>query len=154
MADTAKIKQRLNRHRRRVLECESMKEEVRYIVESYGDVKSVSFDAMPRGSNVKDSRLERQVLRKVDLEERIAKREKELTCEWQSEIEPMLDFLNPTEALVIRLRYFHAAEWADICRQVYGKQDDYKDDPERCMNRTYKLHGKALLALAEHYQKT
>lgn len=149
MADIAKIKQRLKKFRRKALECKSMKEEVRYMEESYGDLSSMTFDAMPKGSPSGVSPQERQVIRKLELEERIVKREAELNAEWHEEMEPFVEQIEPMNALVIRLRYFYGAEWPDITRQVYGKRKEYETEQENYLNKIFKRHGRAILELAK-----
>jgi len=153
MADTAKVKQRLKTFRRKALACRSMKEEVRYISESYGDIKSVAFDAMPKGSPSGTSPQERQVIRKVELEERIAKKEAELSAEWGCEMEPLVEKIEPMNALVIRLRYFYGAEWTEISRRIYGKREGFEIDQESYLNKLFKRHGRAILELAKVFSE-
>ena len=43
----------------------------------------------------------------------------------------------------------HGAEWPQINRIIYGKADDYEVEIDRYLNKTFKIHGRALLTLSE-----
>lgn len=153
MADTAKIKQKLNKFRRKALECKSMKEEVRYIEDSYGNIKSTAIGDMPRGRTSATSSQEIKVMRKIGLEEQIVKKEAELNTEWNREIEPLVERIEPINAFVIRLRYFYGEEWAEISRRLYGKKEMYESEQKSYLNKLFKQHGRALLELAKVFSE-
>lgn len=54
----------------------------------------------------------------------------------------------PSERAVIRLRYFDRADWESTCGVLFGDRRDYVDRVDAYQNRTYKIHGRALLNLA------
>lgn len=148
MANTSDIKRRLNQHRNKAIECEIIRKELEYAEERYGEIKAVSFDGMPSGKGGDNGGpTERQVLRKIALEEKLKKREAELEADWRK-LEPLMSVLSPTEALVIKMRYDYAEEWSEICRRIYGKNSDFKSERDGYYNRVFKVHGRALLALA------
>lgn len=103
---------------------------------------------MPRGSGTPTDRTGMMVARKLELEEQI----KESIAEerWENAaIERMIRKLdNPDERAVLRLRYFDRAEWEDVTFALYGDRDDYIDRAATYERRTFRLHGRALLALA------
>lgn len=86
--------------------------------------------------------------RKLELERQI----KEATTEERREnaaIEHMVQQIdNPDERAVIRMRYFDRADWDDITLALFGDRQDYSERWESYQNRTYKIHGRALLKLA------
>ncbi len=148
MANTSDIKRRLNQHRNKVVECEAIRKELEYAKDRYG-IKAISFDKMPSGKGGnKGGPMEHAVLRKIALEEKLLNRESELDADWQM-LEPLMSVLSPTEELVIKMRYDYAEEWSEICHRIYGQKKDF--ETERCgyYNRVFKIHGRALLALAE-----
>ena len=55
---------------------------------------------------------------------------------------------DPDERAVIRLRYFDRADWESTCGVLFGDRRDYVDRVDAYQNRTYKIHGRALLNLA------
>lgn len=151
MADTDEIKRRLNRHRRKTIECEALRKEVEYAAERYGDIKSSNFDGLPSGKGGGNGGpTERTVLRKIELEEKLQRCETELEADWRL-IEPLFEALTPTECLLIRLRYYYAADWTDVCKKIYGAKSDFEDEAEAYKNRIFKMHGRALLSLAKRF---
>ena len=149
--DTAQIKRRLNQHRRMVLDCEALRAEMEYARDKYGSIKAMTFDVIPSGSNpFGESATERRVFRVIELEERVAKAEEACERDWV-QIEPIFEILKPIELLIIRLRYYYAAEWADVCQQVYGRKKDFLEEQDSYQNKTFKMHGRALLTLSERY---
>ena len=94
---------------------------------------------------------ERQVLRKIALEDKLKKRETELEADWRK-LEPLMSVLSPTEALVIKMRYDYAEEWSEICRRIYGQNKDFEAERDGYYNRVFKMHGRALLALAKIFR--
>ena len=106
--DTGKIKQRLNRHRKMVEDCEALRRELDFAIEKYGAVGGAGLDAIPSGCRTTgNGKIERQVIRKIELEERLSERELEVAADWR-ELEPLVNRLEPMEGLVIRLRYYYA----------------------------------------------
>lgn len=151
MVNTDEIKKRLNRYRRKSIECEALRKEVEYAAERYGDLRAINFDGMPSGKGGTNSGpTERTVLHKIELEEKLQRCEAELESGWRS-IEPFLEVLAPTESLLIRLRYYYAADWNDVCKKIYGTKSDFEDETEVYKNRMFMMHGRALLSLAKRF---
>lgn len=153
MANTDEIKRRLNRHRKKAMERDSIRKEVEYAEERYGDIKAVNFDGFPSGKGGRGGGpTEHTVLHKIGLEEKLRRCEAELEADWQT-IEPLLDVLSPTENLLIRLRYYYADDWDSVCKRLYGKKSDYTEDQESYKSRVFHIHGRALSALAKKMGK-
>ena len=88
------------------------------------------------------------VLRKMELEEQIEERLAE-EREERAALEAMIRQVeNPDERAVLRLRYFDRADWESTCGVLFGDRRDYVDRVDAYQNRTYKIHGRALLNLA------
>lgn len=153
MANTDEIKKRLNRYRRKATECEALRKEVEYAAERYGDIRAVNFDGISFGKSGKNNgSTENAVLRKIGLEEKLQKYEAELESDWRL-IEPFFEVLTPAESLLIRLRYYYAADWDNVCKRLYGDKSDYIEEQESYKNRMFIMHGRALSALATALQK-
>ena len=103
---------------------------------------------MPRGSGTPTDRTGMMVLRKMELEEQIEERLAE-EREERAALEAMIRQVeNPDERAVLRLRYFDRADWDGICAVLFSDRQDYVDRVDAYQNRTYKIHGRALLNLA------
>lgn len=126
----------------------TLKQELEFAEQSYGDVKSPNYDGMPKSQgDPRRSPMVEAVIRKMELEERVKRKEAEIAADW-AEIEPFIEQLQPIETLVMNLRYYYGAEWDDVCFNLYGKRRDYTIEVDRYMNRTFKIHGRALLTLS------
>ena len=149
MKKTSPTKERLNAHRDMLEKLETLKQELEYAEDAYGSIRSPDFSGMPRGSSdPSKSPMVEAVIRKIELEERIKRKEAEIAADW-AELEPFIEQLKPIETLIINLRYFYGAEWDDVIFNVYGKHRDYWQKADYYRNRTFKLHGRALVTLAE-----
>lgn len=103
---------------------------------------------MPRGSGTPTDRTGMMVLRKMELEEQIEERLAE-EREERAALEAMIRQVeNPDERAVLRLRYFDRADWESTCGVLFGDRRDYVNRVDAYQNRTYKIHGRALLNLA------
>ena len=87
---------------------------------------------MPRGSGTPSDRTGMMVERKMELEEQIDRLKAE----------------EKQERNAIGLRYFDRADWESTCGVLFGDRRDYVDRVDAYQNRTYKIHGRALLNLA------
>lgn len=78
----------------------------------------------------------------------IKKNEAKARAEYDA-IEAMLEQLNHSdERAVIRFKYFDRLSWEDVAFMLYGDKTDYLERVESYQNRTYKVHGRALLNLS------
>lgn len=150
MKKTQAIKERLNAHREMLEKLATLKQELQFIIDTYGSPRAIDYSGMPHGSGDGTSETERVVFKKIAIEERVQKKESEITADW-AELEPYVDQLAPYETLIINLRYCHGAEWREICQRLYDKHDDFEEELDQYMNRLFKTHGRALLNLAKLY---
>lgn len=142
------VKERLQQHRQLLTRLNAIRQELDYINQTYGDIMSPAYSDIPKNPNGGQSSPLETVTRKIELEEMAELKEREITEDW-AELEGYVNELNPTESLIVYLRYYHGAEWDDICTHMYHKRDDFDIEFEKYMNRIYKIHGKALLFLSE-----
>lgn len=103
---------------------------------------------MPRGSGTPSDRTGMMVERKMELEEQIDRLKAEEKKERNAIEGLILQLSDPDERAVIRLRYFDRADWESTCGVLFGDRRDYVDRVDAYQNRTYKIHGRALLNLA------
>lgn len=128
---------------------DALKQELEFAENAYGDVRSPDFSGMPRGSSdPSKSPMVEAVIRKIELENRVKKKEAEIAADW-SEIEPYVEQLKPIETLIVNLRYYYGAEWKDVCATVYGRRKDYEEEIDRYTHNVFLIHGRALAALAD-----
>jgi hypothetical protein len=150
MKKTQPIKERLNAHRDALEKLEALKLELEYAEESYGCCKATNYSGMPGGSGgyKGTSETEVKVGRKIELEEKVRRKQTEINRDWD-ELEPMVEDLTPIETLIVNLRYRYGEEWDAVCFAVFGKRKDYDLELDRYMNKMFKIHGRALLALSD-----
>lgn len=149
MKKTQAIKKRLNAHLDMLEKLEALKLELEYAKEQYGACKGSDFSGMPGGGGDKrTSEPEVKASRKIELEEKVSKKQTEIDKDW-AELVPLVEKLKPIETLIINLRYRYGGEWDDVCRAVFGRRKDYELELDRYMNSMFKMHGRALLTLSE-----
>ena len=151
MIDTGAIKQRLNRHKKMVEDCEALRIELNFARQKYGDIRSSGLSSTGKGSGPNTDKVANRVIVKMQLEERVNKKQEDITRD-EAELEPLLDCLKPAERLLISLRYFYGSGWREVCKGMYGGREDYELEMVTYMNRVFKMHGRALLALAAVYK--
>ncbi len=108
-----------------------------------------NLSGMPRATGNTSDRVAIQVARKIELEETI-RAAIDAEAEERAAIELLIQRLKkPDERAVIRLRYFDRAGWPEICKILFGEAEDFEDSTENYMRKTFRLHGTALVSLAE-----
>lgn len=141
MGEYKSAKERLKRHLELLKKCKAKQLELSAV---YGGIRCSEYTGMPRGSATPGSSpVEKTATRKMNLEQEIELLSGNLEQDWM-EIKPLVDELNPMEALVINLRYYHGLEWDEICRKLYAGQRDYEAETERYEGRMYSIHNRAL----------
>lgn len=150
MKKTQAIKERLNAHRDMLDKLEALKLELQYAEEQYSAAKTPNYSGTPGGGGdgKRTSEPESKTIRKLELENRVHEKQAEIARDW-AELEPLVEQLKPIETLIVNLRYQYGEEWDEVCRAIYGRRPDYELELDRYMNRMFKAHGHALLALSE-----
>jgi uncharacterized FlaG/YvyC family protein len=144
MKKTEKVKKRLNDHLKMLEKLATTKMEMDHL---YGSMKSPNFSGMPGAGDKRTSEEERLFLRMQELQKQAEKKQAEIDKDW-AELEEMVEQLNPIETLVINLRYRYGGEWDDVCFSIFGKHPDYEIEVDSYQDKTFKAHGRALLAMA------
>lgn len=146
---TQKIKDRLADYTAMLRDIDNQIERLDRMAMTMASPPGPDMTGMPRGSGTPTNRTGMMVARKLELEEQI----KESIAEERREnaaIERMIRKLDhPDERAVIRLRYFDRVEWDEIAGVLFGDRQDYLDKVDTYQKRTFRLHGRALLALAK-----
>ena len=107
---------------------------------------------MPSGGGDGSSKTERQVIRKLELEEKIRRMERD-ERELRHELEELIDLMEkPDEQIVIQMRYLDGVKWWTISTTLFGEEPDYDSYDKRYLKRTFKIHGSALQSLTRIYK--
>lgn len=116
-----------------------------------GAPSTPSYSGMPSGGRDGSSKVERDLIKKEELEEKLG----DLYAEenrLREEIEGLIERMEkPDEQTVIEMHYMDGAKWWPICAALYDDEPDYDDNPQRYLKRTFKIHGSALQTLARIY---
>lgn len=146
---TEKIKTRLHDYIAMLREIDNQTERLDLLEAKMQAPPGPDPSGMPRGSGTPTDRTGVMVMRKMELEEQIAKSTAEELQERQA-IEALIQQLTkPDERAVLRLRYFDRDEWEEITGVLFGDRADYIEKADTYQKRTFRLHGSALLALAK-----
>ncbi len=122
------------------------------LIDSIDAVSSTNYSGMPTGSHDGTSRQERYTERKDELETKVDNMMKQET-ELRKELEDMIAKLNdPDEQAVLEMKYIDGLQWKNVSLSLFGMREDYEDNPERYMKRTFRIHGAALQRLSRIYR--
>lgn len=151
--ETEDVKNYLSSYNALQRKIDMFEERLAFLEYTIGSPSSPNLSGMPSGSRNTTSKQERDVIKKLELEEKI----RDLYAAESSlreEIEELLEHLeNPFEQVAIQMRYIDGAKWRDVSVVLFGNEPDYDDYEERYLKRTFKYHGSALQRLAKFYQK-
>ena len=113
-----------------------------------GSASTPNLSGLPSGGGDGSSKTERQVLKKLDLEQQIRDMIAAEAAE-RKELEAMIALMEkPDEQTVIEMRYLDGAKWWAISAALYGNEADDDEHEKRYLKRTFKIHGSALQSLA------
>ena len=150
---TRKIKERLLAYTALLREIDNQQERLDRMESNMGVLPGPDMSGMPRPKGGVSDRVSVAVVRKVALEEKIAE-VVAIEREENAALEELIGQLaDPDERAVIRLKYFDRVEWPDIVFVLFGGHTDLNDRFESYQNRVYKIHGRALLNLADILEK-
>ena len=114
---------------------------------------SPSLSGMPGGSRDGTSKQERDILKKLELEERLQEMYTEENRK-REEIEALIEQMDkPDEQTAIEMRYIDRANWRAIAAVLYGNEPDYDEHEQRYLKRVFRLHGSALQSLARIHKQ-
>lgn len=146
--ETDAIKAKLERYKAMPRRIDNLIERLEALDASMGAPSTPNLTGLPSGGGDGTSKTERDVLRKLELEERIRdmiQAERKI----REELEALIDLMeNPDEQTIIEMRYLDGARWWAISAALFGEEPDYDAYEKRYLKRTFKIHGSALQALA------
>lgn len=149
--ETDAIKKKLEDYKVFQRKIDNQIERLQNLVATMGSPSTPNLSGLPSGGGDGTSKIERQVIKRAELEEKI-RRMIEDERKKRVELEDMIDDMeNPDEQTVIEMRYFDQAKWWPICEVLYSTEDDYEENADKYLKRTFKLHGSALQVLARIY---
>ena len=120
---------------------------------SMGAPSTPNYSGMPGGSRDNSSKMERDLIKKEELEEKLGDLYEEENSR-REEIEELIERMGkPDEQTVIEMHYIDGAKWRTISVALYGEEPDYDENEERYLKRTFKIHGSALQTLARIYKE-
>ena len=131
---------------------DNTEERLSFLEYSLGAPSSSDLSGMPSGSRDGSSKQEREILKKLELEERLRDMYEEEN-RLREEIEELIECMEkPDEQTAIEMRYIDRAHWKEISAVLHGNEPDYDQHEERYLKKTFKLHGSALQSLARVYR--
>lgn len=149
--ETDAIRKKLERYAAFQRKIDNQIERLENLTAAMGSPSTPNLTGLPSGGGDGTSKIERQVIKKTELEEKIRRMIQE-EQELREELESLIDAMkNPDEQTVIEMRYFDRAKWWPICAALYSAEPDYDEKADKYLKRTFKLHGSALQALARIY---
>ena len=103
---------------------------------------------MPRSPSPQMDHMSDKLSIKSEIEADIAADVQKLKEERKA-IEDIIKKVNsPDERAVIRYRYFHGMQWADVNVSLFGGKPDFLEKESSYLRRTTMLHGSALCGIA------
>lgn len=146
---TAAIKRRLQRYQEDHRDFINQNERYVRLVSSMESAKVQQFDAMPGAGSPTTDKMADKIVLKLELEEDI-KDDKEYLEKERKALEKLIKKMpKADDRAVIRMKYFDDMDWVDISKALYRKRKDYTRATHTYLNKTYKLHGSALLSLSD-----
>lgn len=150
--ETDAVKKKLESYAALQRKIDNKIQRLRTLEASIGSTSAPNMSGMPGGGGNGESKVERLVVKKDELERSIRRLEQE-ERELLNELEALIDRLeDPDHQIVIEMRYIDRLPWWPICAALYSREDDYELNAHKYLKRTFKRHGSALLALAKVYR--
>ena len=146
--ETDAIKQKLENYAAFQRRIDNQIERLEYLESVMGSPSSPNLSGEPSGGSDGSSKTERQVLKKLELQEQIRNMIAAEAAE-RKELEALIEQMEkPDEQTVIEMHYIDHARWWPVCAALFGSEADYAEKADKYLKRTFKLHGSALQALA------
>ena len=149
---TDEIKELLASYKKLQKRIDNTEKRIECLEITMGAPSTPNYSGMPGGSRDNSSKMERDIIKKEELEEKLG----DLYAEenrLREEIEGLIERMEkPDEQTVIEMHYMDGAKWWSICAALYEDEPDYDENPQRYLKRTFKIHGSALQTLARIYR--
>ncbi len=151
---TDALKQKLKHYGAFQRRIDNQIERLEYLESVMGSPSSPNLSGEPSGGSDGSSKTERQVLKKLELQQAIRDMISDEAAE-RKELEDMIEQMErPDEQTVIEMHYLDHAKWWPICAVLFSGEPDYDEKADKYLKRTFKLHGSALQTLAKIYAQT
>lgn len=152
--ETDEIKQRLESYAALQRKIDNQIERLENLIATMGSPSTPNLTGLPSGGGDGSSKTERQVLKKLELQQAIRDMIADEAAE-RKELEGMIEQMErPDEQTVIEMHYLDHVKWWPICAALFSGEPDYAEKADKYLKRTFKLHGSALQALAKIYAQT
>lgn len=146
---TERVRERLRKYVALLKEIDNQLERIGNIEIAMAAPPGPDLSGMPKAKGGISDRTSMMVERKMELEKQIDRLKAEEKAERKA-IESMAELMgDPDERLVIQLKYLDRASWSGITAALYGSRPDFADKADTYQRRMYRIHGRALLSLAE-----
>lgn len=150
--ETDEIKEFLTAYRTLQQRIDNTESRLECLELSMGAPSSPNMSGMPSGGREGNSKVERDVIKKMELEEKLGDMYVEEN-RLREEIEKLIELMDkPNEQTVIEMHYLDGAKWRVISIALYGEKPDYDENEKRYLKKTFKIHGSALQTLARIYK--
>lgn len=152
--ETDEVKKKLEHYATYQRRIDNLIERLEYLESTMGSASTPNLSGLPSGGGDGSSKTERQVLKKLELQQAIRDMIADEAAE-RKELEGMIEQMErPDEQTVIEMHYLDHVKWWPICAALFSGEADYAEKADKYLKRTFKLHGSALQALAKIYAQT
>lgn len=150
--DVEAVKQRLIDLRDLRREIENQSERLERLETKLVGVGAQSLTDMPKSPSPSNDRISDLMQQKFDLEEDIRATLEHRRRERMFFEKIIRRLKRSDERAVIRSRYLDGASWGDVVDLLYGDEEDLLEREDMYRKRVFKLHGRALLSMAQYIE--
>ncbi len=147
--DVEAVKQRLLYLRDLKREVENQSERLERLETKLIGVGAQALTDMPKSPSPSNDRISDLMQQKIDLEDDIRQTLETRRSEIKFFEKLIRRLKRSDERAVIRSRYIDAAGWGDVVDLLYGDEEDLLEREEVYRKRVFKLHGRALMSMAQ-----
>lgn len=148
--DVQVIKDRLNAYRDGEREIENQTEALERLITKLEGVGAQEITDIPRSPSPPNDRMSELVAQKIEIEEEIAEVLEGQRKERKFITGILRKIKSADERAVIRFRYIIGLSWEEVTDAMYGACVDYLGKEETYQRRVYRIHGSALIHMAEY----
>lgn len=150
--DVEAVKQRLIDLRDLRREIENQSERLERLETKLVGVGAQALTGMPKSPSPSNDRISDLMQQKIDLEEDIRATLEHRRRERMFFEKIIRRLKHSDERAVIRSRYLDGASWGDVVDLLYGDEEDLLEREDMYRKRVFKLHGRALLSMAQYIE--
>lgn len=146
------VKDRLNAYRDGEREIENQTEALERLTTKLEGVGAQEITDMPRSPSPPTDRMSDLVAQKIEIESEIAEDVEEQRKERKFITGILRKLKSADERAIIRFRYLIGLSWDEVTDAMFGARTDYLGKEETYQRRVYRIHGAALLHMAEYIE--